>query len=101
MGMYSNITVHLSQKHSSKLLIMQPARRTSQWVKTVDVLSLIDGVVHVTTKTGDEYIYRGVSRRAIINLCLNDRMSLGFWVNTNCIAPERTSTVKLGRFSYV
>ena len=29
---------------------MQPARRTSQWVKSVDVLSLIDGVVHVTTK---------------------------------------------------
>ena len=89
--MYSSITVHLSQKHSPKLLIMQPVKRSSQWVEDIKILDFWNGTVLVKTKTTTEYIYYNVSKRAILNLCINDRMSLGFWVNENCIKPERTT----------
>ena len=91
MGMYSSITVHLSQKHPSKLLIMQPTKRSSQWVEDIKILDFWNGTVLVKTKAGTEYVYYNVSKRACLNLCLNDRMSLGFWVNENCIKPERTN----------
>ena len=68
---------------------MQPAKRTSQWVQDVKILDFLNGTVLVKTKTSTDYIYYNVSKRAILNLCLNDRMSLGFWVNKNCIKPER------------
>ena len=31
-------------------------------------------------ESGDEYVYTNVSRRKLINLLINDNMSLGFWV---------------------
>ena len=73
------------------LLIMQPTKRSSQWVEDIKILDFWNGTVLVKTKTSTEYIYYNVSKRAITNLCFNDRMSLGFWVNENCIKPERTN----------
>ena len=74
---------------------MQPAKRSSQWVEDIKILDFLNGTVLVRTKgsyhSGGDYIYYNVSKRAIINLCMNDRMSLGFWVNENCIKPERTN----------
>ena len=49
------------------------------------------GVVNVTFKGGRSYKYTGVSRRAIINLLANPNMSLGFWVNANCVNSNRAS----------
>ena len=51
--------------------------------------SPILGVVLVQYNNGYAYEYTNVSRRAITNLILNPNMSLGFWVNANCIAPKR------------
>ncbi len=70
-------------------LRFQPKKRTSQWVKEIVVLNFFRGIVRVTCNSTDIYIYENVSKRAIINLCLNPRMSYGFWVNNNCIKAER------------
>jgi len=51
----------------------------------------LTGVVNVTFKGGNSYKYSGVSRRAIINLLANPNMSLGFWVNANCVNTKRAS----------
>ena len=54
----------------------------------------VTGVVNVTFNGGRSYKYTGVSRRAILNLLANPNMSLGFWVNENCVNGKR-STVEL------
>jgi len=51
--------------------------------------SIVDGFVLVTFKNGTTYAYNNVSRRAILNLMMNKNMSLGFWVNENCVNSER------------
>ena len=51
----------------------------------------ITGVVNVTFNGGRSYKYTGVSRRAILNLLANPNMSLGFWVNQNCVNTKRTN----------
>ena len=51
--------------------------------------SIVDGFVLVTFKNGDTYAYNNVSRRAILNLMMNKNMSLGFWVNENCVNAKR------------
>ena len=51
----------------------------------------LTGVVNVTFNGGNSYKYTGVSRRAIINLLANPNMSLGFWVNKNCINAKRAT----------
>lgn len=55
----------------------------------------ISGVALVEYVNGYSYEYTNVSRRAIINLILNPNMSLGFWVNANCIAPKRVACLSL------
>jgi len=52
----------------------------------------ITGVVDVVFSNGYSYEYSNVSRRAIINLIANPNMSLGFWVNANCVNSERAIT---------
>jgi hypothetical protein len=47
------------------------------------------GVVRVSFESGHCYEYTNVSRRAIINLILNKNMSLGFWINANCVDSKR------------
>lgn len=51
----------------------------------------LTGVVNVTFKGGRSYKYTGVSRRAILNLLANPNMSLGFWVNENCVNTKRSN----------
>ena len=69
-------------------------RRTSDAVANL-MVSPVLGVVLVEFANGYSYEYTNVSRRAIANLMLNPNMSLGFWVNKNCIAPDRTKTEEL------
>lgn len=68
-------------------------RRSSGAVRRVFV-SLKDAEVTVIFKCGSTYTYTGVSRRAILNLMLNDNMSLGFWVNRNCVNPSYDRNVE-------
>jgi hypothetical protein len=49
----------------------------------------ITGVVDVCFTSGHAYTYTNVSRRAIMNLLANPNMSLGFWINTNCVDAKR------------
>jgi hypothetical protein len=57
----------------------------------VDVMTAcpLRGVVNVCFTNGYSYEYSNVSRRAIINLMANPNMSLGFWINDNCVNSER------------
>ena len=64
--------------------------RTSDACTCVYV-SLLKGTALVVFKNGGTYHYSNVSRRAIANLLLNRNMSLGFWVNTNCVQSDRTT----------
>jgi hypothetical protein len=66
--------------------------RTSDAVACLQVSPVL-GVVLVEFANGYSYEYTGVSRRAIA--MLNPNMSLGFWVNQNCIRPERTACLTL------
>ena len=70
------------------------ARRTSDAIDNL-MVSPVLGVVLVEFANGYSYEYTGVSRRAIANLLLNPNMSLGFWVNQNCVAPKRTACLSL------
>ena len=58
---------------------------------------VIDGRVSVLFKNGTCYRYTNVSRRALLNLTLNRRMSLGAWYNfnANCKQPSRVKCEKL------
>ena len=58
--------------------------RSSSCIECI-VVNPFNGCVDVTYKNGYEYSYFDVSRRSILNLMLNKNMSLGFWVNANCI----------------
>ena len=69
-------------------------RRTSDAIDNL-MVSPILGVVLVEFANGYSYEYTNVSRRAIANLLLNPNMSLGFWVNQNCVAPKRTACLSL------
>ena len=70
------------------------ASRTSDAVAQLKVSPVL-GVVLVEFANGYAYEYTNVSRRAICNLMLNPNMSLGFWVNQNCVRPERTACLTL------
>ena len=51
---------------------------------------VISGSVTVLFNNSNKvYRYFNVSRRAILNLCNNPNMSVGFWVNANLIKPAR------------
>ena len=69
-------------------------RRTSDAVAFIQVSPVL-GVVLVEFANGYSYEYTGVSRRAIANLMLNPNMSLGFWVNKNCINSKRVACLSL------
>ena len=78
--------VHLLQH----FMFTYSATRTSEPCNFVHV-DLIKGEAIVDFKTSACYKYTNVSRRAIINLMMQPSMSLGFWVNKNCVQSERTS----------
>ena len=52
--------------------------RTSKAISFVAVNPVTKKAV-VRYNSGAEYLFRGVSRRKILNLMLNPNMSLGFW----------------------
>jgi hypothetical protein len=61
----------------------------SQAIKVLAV-DLINGEVFVEFKNGYMCSYSNVSRLAILNLMLHSvEMSLGRWVNTNCVHNKR------------
>ena len=66
--------------------------RTSSAVKKLSVDAL-SGEAIVTFTNGLEYLYENVSKRSIINVLFNPDVSLGFWVNNNCVNTDRTSTL--------
>ena len=68
--------------------------RTSDAVAQLQV-DLLAGVVLVEFGNQYSYEYTNVSRRAIMNLLLNSNMSLGFWVNKNCVNAKRTACLNL------
>ena len=68
--------------------------RSSGCVKRMFV-SLKEATALVTFKDGSKYYYSNVSRRAILNLLAQPNMSLGFWVNNNCVNAKRTTTLSL------
>ncbi len=47
----------------------------------------------VTFVNGYEYEYTNVSARAIANVLFNPDVSLGFWINNNCIHSDRAKTL--------
>ena len=74
---------------------MTQAFRTNSTAVRCLSADLIRGVVAVAfngARDGSNiYVYHNVSRRAIANLIAQPNMSLGFWVNNNCIKPERVA----------
>ena len=84
------LTIHFTLLHM--FFNIQP--RTSDAVAALQVSPVL-GVALVEFANGYSYEYTGVSRRAIANLMLNPNMSLGFWVNQNCINSKRTACLTL------
>ena len=73
--------------------------RTSQSIVAVNC-QLSAGFVLVTFKNCSTYSYTNVSKRAIIALWLDyafttENISLGFWVNNNCVKPNRVKYANL------
>ena len=78
--------------------------RTSTAVESLKV-DLLAQLVQVSFKDGGNYEYGNVSKRAIANVLFNPDVSLGFWVNNNCVKSERAyltdkTRVQLPSFSY-
>ena len=67
----------------------------------VDVMfaNPLTGVVEILFQTGHAYVYKNVSRRAIVNLILNPNMSLGFWINENLVGSQRVNYKSQGRIN--
>tara|TARA_R100000458_G_scaffold46926_1_gene45549 strand:- start:281 stop:562 length:282 start_codon:yes stop_codon:yes gene_type:complete len=66
--------------------------RNSSAVSNIEVDAL-SGEAIVTFKNGLQYLYENVSKRSIINVLFNPDVSLGRWVNNNCINTDRTETL--------
>ena len=66
--------------------------RNSSAVKSLEV-DAIAGEAIVTFTNGLTYLYENVSKRSIINVLFNPDVSLGFWVNNNCVNATRTETL--------
>ena len=64
--------------------------RTSTAVKELEVDLLKQKARFTFNDQGRGYEYSNVSKRAIANVLFNPDVSLGFWVNNNCINSERT-----------
>ena len=74
------------------LFAYQTVSRSSSAVNSITT-DLIGGEVLVEYKNGECYSYSNVSRRAILNLLLQNNISLGFWVNENLLCCDaKTAT---------
>ena len=65
------------------------ARRTSTAISDLKVDALNRRALVTFKDSGATYEYENVSARAILNVLFNPDISLGFWVNNNCIHAER------------
>ena len=63
--------------------------RTSSAIKEISVDMLARTALVTFKSTNRTYEYNNVSARSIANLLFNPDISLGFWVNNNCINQER------------
>ena len=70
------------------------ANRSSDAIAHIQVSPIL-GVALVEYTNGLSYEYTNVSRRAILNLMTQPNISLGFWVNANCVAVKRTACLAL------
>ena len=73
--------------------------RTSAAIDSLEV-DLLARKAKVTFVNGYEYEYNNVSARAIANVLFNPDISLGFWVNNNCINANRSELVGYGSQPY-
>jgi len=73
-----------------------PNPRTSEAIEAIKVDPIRGIVVARFRKNGYEYKYSNVDRLSILNLLLNDNMSLGFWVyhNLSKVATRELSYLK-------
>ena len=71
---------------------MKNVTRSSSFIDKIET-SLRKGEATVYLKDGNIYTYSNVSRRAILNLSVNQNLSLGFWFNTNCAKSDRAILV--------
>ena len=62
--------------------------RTSSAIESLKV-DLLARKAIVEFANGYEYEYGNVSARAIANVLFNPDVSLGFWVNNNCLKANR------------
>ena len=62
--------------------------RTSDAIESLKV-DLLARKAQVTFVNGYEYEYENVSARSIANVLFNPDVSLGFWVNNNCLKADR------------
>ena len=76
--------------HLASHFMIKTVIRTSDACQFVQV-DLLRGVATVSFKNSNMYEFKNVSRRAIASLMANPNMSLGFWVNANCVDAQRTS----------
>ena len=84
--------------HMINMFITVPTR-TSAAIDSLEV-DLLARKAKVTFVNGYEYEYNNVSARAIANVLFNPDISLGFWVNNNCINAERSELVGYGSQPY-
>ena len=84
-----------------------PNPRTSEAIEAIKVDPIRGIVVTRFRVNGYEYKYSNVDRLSIINLLLNDNMSLGFWVYNNlskvatrALGYLRGNTVATGQLCY-
>ena len=73
--------------------------RTSAAIDLLKV-DLLARKAQVRFTNGYEYEYENVSARAIANVLFNPDVSLGFWVNNNCLKANRTELVGYGSQQY-
>ena len=64
------------------------------------IANVADGVARVAYKNGNVYEYTNVSRRALLNLVLNDNISLGRWIN-DCLLFVDSKCAKFGTATQV
>ena len=82
-----------------------PNPRTSDAIEAINA-NPFTRVVNVRFTNGYEYKYSNVSRAKILNLLINDNMSLGFWVQELSLNAIRVrdylygNTVATGKLCY-
>ena len=73
--------------------------RTSAAIESLKV-DLLARKAIVEFANGYEYEYGNVSARAIANVLFNPDVSLGFWVNNNCLKANRVIDQGITNFNY-